>query len=86
MVGVTTAVGAIDRGTTSTKGLVLATAGRLEVVAKLCHRQFYPQPGWVEHDAGWRCQSKFLNTWEVRRTARLDPEKSRKINGGKIRF
>ncbi|MEE8228059.1 MAG: FGGY family carbohydrate kinase [Kiloniellales bacterium] len=52
MVGATTAVGAIDQGTTSTKGLVLATAGRLEVVANLRHRQFYPQLGWVEHDAG----------------------------------
>ncbi len=52
MVGATTAVGAIDQGTTSTKGLVLATAGRLEVVANLRHRQFYPKPGWVEHDAG----------------------------------
>ncbi len=52
MVGATTAVGAIDQGTTSTKGLVLATAGRLEVVANLRHRQFYPQLSWVEHDAG----------------------------------
>ena len=47
-----TAVGAIDQGTTGTKALVLSTEGRLEVAVNLRHRQIYPRPGWVEHDAG----------------------------------
>jgi hypothetical protein len=33
-----------------------------------------------------RCQSKILNTWSGHRTAQIDPEKCRKINGRKIRF
>ena len=43
-------VAAIDQGTTSTRALVLDDAGRGEVVRALEHRQFYPQPGFVEHD------------------------------------
>ena len=39
----------------------------------------------AEHDRG-RCQSKILNTWSGHRTAQIDPEKCRKINGRKIRF
>jgi hypothetical protein len=36
----------------------------------------------------WRghCQSKILNTWSGHRTAQIDPEKCRKINGREIRF
>jgi hypothetical protein len=33
-----------------------------------------------------RCQSKILNTWRGHRTAQIDPEKCRTINGRKIRF
>jgi hypothetical protein len=33
-----------------------------------------------------RCQSKILNTWSGHRTAQIDPEKRRKINGHEIRF
>ncbi len=35
---------------------------------------------------GGRCQSKILNTWSGHRTAQIDPEKCRKINGYEIRF
>ena len=33
-----------------------------------------------------RCQSKILNTWSGHRTAQIDPERCRKINGREIRF
>jgi hypothetical protein len=33
-----------------------------------------------------RCQSKILNTCSGHRTAQIDPEKCRKINGREIRF
>jgi hypothetical protein len=33
-----------------------------------------------------RCQSKILNTWSGHRTAQIDPEKCKKINGREIRF
>jgi glycerol kinase len=54
-------VGAIDQGTTSSRFIVFDKAGTIVSVAQKEHRQIYPQPGWVEHDATeiWR------NTQEV---------------------
>ena len=42
---------AIDQSTSATKALVFDTRGALIDRASLEHRQIYPQPGWVEHDA-----------------------------------
>ena len=39
-----------------------------------------------KHSVIGRCQSKILNTWSGHRTAQIDPEKCRKINGREIRF
>jgi glycerol kinase len=49
-------VAAIDQGTTSTRCLLFNRAGRMVAVAQREHRQHYPRPGWVEHDAEeiWR--------------------------------
>lgn len=44
-------VGAIDQGTTSTRFMIFDHAGAVVAVHQLEHRQIYPQPGWVEHDA-----------------------------------
>jgi glycerol kinase len=44
-------VGAIDQGTTSTRFIVFDAAGKVVACAQKEHRQIYPQPGWVEHDA-----------------------------------
>ncbi|MGB8839954.1 MAG: glycerol kinase GlpK [Aliidongia sp.] len=44
-------IGAIDQGTTSTRFIVFDRDGRQRAVAQCEHRQIYPQPGWVEHDA-----------------------------------
>ena len=44
-------IGAIDQGTTSTRFIVFDRGGRVVAVAQKEHRQIYPQPGWVEHDA-----------------------------------
>src|SRR5438309_1872804 len=41
---------AIDQGTTSTRALVFDDAGAVRGSAALELRQFYPRPGWVEHD------------------------------------
>ncbi|MCC7119626.1 MAG: glycerol kinase GlpK [Anaerolineales bacterium] len=49
-------VGAIDQGTTSTRFILFDRAGRAVAVDQKEHRQIYPQPGWVEHDA--------LEIWE----------------------
>jgi glycerol kinase len=44
-------IAAIDQGTTSTRFLILDAAGKVVACAQKEHRQIYPQPGWVEHDA-----------------------------------
>lgn len=46
-----TGVVAIDQGTTATKLHRLRPDGSFETLATREHRQIYPQPGWVEHDA-----------------------------------
>ncbi|GAA4988609.1 glycerol kinase GlpK [Kineococcus glutinatus] len=47
---------AVDQGTTSTRCILFDHDGRLVAVAQREHRQHYPRPGWVEHDAAeiWR--------------------------------
>lgn len=44
-------IGAIDQGTTSTRFIIFDHAGKVVACAQKEHRQIYPQPGWVEHDA-----------------------------------
>jgi glycerol kinase len=43
-------VGAIDQGTTSTRFIVFDQAGNIVASAQQEHPQIFPQPGWVEHD------------------------------------
>jgi len=42
---------AIDQGTTSTRCIVFDRRGQLVSLAQQEHKQHYPKPGWVEHDA-----------------------------------
>ena len=41
---------AIDQGTTSTRALRIDDDGHAEITRIVRHQQYYPQPGWVEHD------------------------------------
>ncbi|WP_311173908.1 glycerol kinase GlpK [Halobellus ordinarius] len=45
-----TYVGAIDQGTTGTRFIVFDHAGQPVANAYETHEQYYPEPGWVEHD------------------------------------
>jgi glycerol kinase len=54
-------VGAIDQGTTSTRFIVFDRGGKIISSAQMEHRQIFPKPGWVEHDA----QEIWQNTQEV---------------------
>jgi glycerol kinase len=49
-------IAAIDQGTTSTRCILFDHTGSIISVDQREHRQIYPQPGWVEHDA--------LEIWE----------------------
>lgn len=67
-------VASIDQGTTSTRCLLFNRSGRMLAVAQLEHRQHYPQPGRVEHDAGeiWRNVTRVVPA--ALRSAGLGPQ------------
>ncbi len=44
-------VAAIDQGTTSSRCIIFDHAGHIVASDAKEHRQIFPQPGWVEHDA-----------------------------------
>ncbi len=44
-------IGAIDQGTTSSRFIVFNDRGAIQALAQQEHRQIFPKPGWVEHDA-----------------------------------
>ncbi len=46
----------VDQGTTSTRCILFDRGGRLVSVTQREHKQYFPKPGWVEHDAAeiWR--------------------------------
>ena len=44
-------IGALDQGTTSTRFMVFDHRGEVVSSHQEEHRQIFPQPGWVEHDA-----------------------------------
>ena len=41
---------AIDQGTTSTRALLVEKSGASKIIKTLEHQQYYPKPGWVEHN------------------------------------
>jgi glycerol kinase len=49
----------IDQGTTSSRAIVFNHGGNIVSVAQKEFTQFYPEPGWVEHDANeiWSSQA-----------------------------
>ncbi|MBC2682139.1 glycerol kinase GlpK [Corynebacterium anserum] len=42
---------AIDQGTTSTRAIIFNAKGEIEATSQMEHKQIFPRPGWVEHDA-----------------------------------
>ncbi len=42
---------ALDQGTTSSRAMVFDRAGAVKALAQKEFHQYFPQPGWVEHDA-----------------------------------
>ncbi|MEK7253404.1 MAG: FGGY family carbohydrate kinase, partial [Bacteroidota bacterium] len=51
---------ALDQGTTSSRAILFDQQGNIAGVEQQEFTQFYPQPGWVEHDADeiWKSQLK----------------------------
>jgi glycerol kinase len=63
---------ALDQSTSATKALLFEADGRLVDRESAEHRQFYPQSGWVEHDAEeiWQNTLRTLRAVLARQTAR----------------
>jgi glycerol kinase len=59
-----TAILAVDQSTSGTKALLFDEEGALLAKTALPHQQYYPQAGWVEHDA----KEIYRNTVQVIRT------------------
>ncbi len=58
-------IGSIDQGTTSTRFIIFDKKGEIISIAQKEHTQYYPQPGWVEHNP----DEIWVNTQEVIRQA-----------------
>jgi glycerol kinase len=54
---------ALDQGTTSSRAILFDHAGSIVVTAQKEFRQYFPNPGWVEHDANeiWQSQSAVMH-------------------------
>jgi glycerol kinase len=44
-------IASLDQGTTSTRFMVFDQQGKVIAQSQMEHKQIYPKPGWVEHDA-----------------------------------
>jgi len=67
-------IAAIDQGTTSSRCVIFDAAGAVVAIARREHRQIFPAPGWVEHDATeiWRGVQRVVG--EALGSAGLSPE------------
>ena len=52
----------IDQGTTSSRAIIFDHDGTIKSVAQREFKQYYPKPGWIEHDAGeiWSTQAAVI--------------------------
>ena len=64
---------AIDQGTTGTRAILFDRRGQMMCNAYQEIRQFYPRPGWVEHDAQEYWQSTLNCTKEVLSQSGAEP-------------
>ena len=64
---------ALDQGTTSSRSLIFDAHGQIVAQARREFRQYFPQPGWVEHDALEIWDSQRRTMIEALRAARLSP-------------
>jgi glycerol kinase len=64
---------ALDQGTTSSRSILFDRAGSIVAVAQREFTQFFPQPGWVEHDANEIWVSQAVTIAEVLARAEASP-------------
>ncbi len=64
---------ALDQGTTSSRAIVFDRSGREVSKVQKPFTQFYPRPGWVEHDARQIRDTQLFTAREAIRRARIKP-------------
>ena len=67
---------ALDQGTTSSRSLIFDARGQVVAQAQREFRQYFPQPGWVEHDA--------LEIWESQRGTMIEALRAARLSPGDI--
>ena len=70
---------AIDQGTTGSRAILYDSSGRLRFSAYQEFRQYYPKPGWVEHDAHEILRSVKSVISSVLKKSKLLPSQIRSI-------
>jgi glycerol kinase len=65
---------ALDQGTTSSRALIIDDRGAVKAVAQKEFRQYFPQSGFVEHDAEEIWSSQFAVTSEAIAMAKITPK------------
>ena len=63
---------ALDQGTTSSRSLIFDHRGRVVAQAQREFTQYFPQPGWVEHDAREIWETQYATMIEALQSARLE--------------
>ena len=69
---------AIDQSTSATKAVLFDARGKVLDKASRNHRQIYPQPGWVEHDAEEIWQNVLAVIGEIARRNRAKLAQARR--------
>ena len=64
---------ALDQGTTSSRAIVFNHEGKIVSIAQKEFKQFFPQPGWVEHDPAEIWSSQVAVATEAIVKANLKP-------------
>ncbi len=81
---------ALDAGTTSNRCILFNEKGEICSVAQKEFTQYFPHPGWVEHDADeiWSCQLgvavEAMSETACRRKICGDRDHQSKRNGGRV--
>lgn len=64
---------AIDQGTTSSRAILFNHQGTIITLAQKPFQQYFPKPGWVEHDPNeiWYTQSSVIKEAMAKRMSRI---------------
>ncbi len=64
---------AIDQSTSATKAMLFNESAAIVARASIDHKQFYPQPGWVEHDPVEILENTYKAVGQIISESNLDP-------------